>query len=293
MLGPYLEQVRGVRAMGSPGQRRPSRRATPSRRARPADEPARRAPFGAPRQPWWGDKSAQEWWFDEFPRDRPADEPPQPGSPGDPGRRGAATRQRWPGAATGQRWLDAATRHPWYTAFGAGAGFLVLVLGVIFIVPRQSSSSAAMTDCRPVPCGAPAVIEPTAGAAPGRSFGPSFGRLWPDPRQAGFGRAPASPGHGHLRGHRAVARCVAGRVHRRQQRHRQHHRMGIVSRVRRGRDPGHGGSRRAGLRRRHHRDGSAARLAGHPAGRQRVRLLHRRGKHAHTVGLHLQRVRVL
>jgi Cellulose binding domain len=62
---------------------------------------------------------------------------------------------------------------------------MALALGVILIAPRPSST-AAMTDCRPVPCGAPAVIEPTAGA--GVTPSPSAARTSSPPTQA-----PASP----------------------------------------------------------------------------------------------------
>jgi hypothetical protein len=174
--------------MGSAGRRRPSRR-------RPSSEPTPRPPFGAPRQPWWGN---QEWWHDKqaqhrlideptkygfldepdqrrflteptrpgFPEEpaqhRFPDDPPQRWFPDEPAQRrflsepdqrrflSEPAQRRWFDAAIWRRWFEAATRHPWYTGLGAGAGFMVLASGVIFILPR--SPSAMMTQCGVVPC---------------------------------------------------------------------------------------------------------------------------------------------
>ena len=168
--------------MGSAGRRRPSRR-------RPSSEPTPRPPFGAPRQPWWGN---QEWWHDKQAQhrliDEPAkygfldepdqrrflteptrpglpeepaqhrfpDDPPQRWFPDEPAQRrflSEPAQRRWFDAAIWRRWFEAATRHPWYTGLGAGAGFMVLASGVIFILPR--SPSAMMTQCGVVPCASP------------------------------------------------------------------------------------------------------------------------------------------
>ena len=168
--------------MGSAGRRRPSRR-------RPSSEPTRRPPFGAPRQPWWGN---QEWWHDKQTQHRLIDEPTrygfldepdqhrflteptgrgfsdEPGQrrfphepdqrrfPDEPDQRRflhEPAQRRWFDAAIWRRRFEAATRHPWYTGLGAGAGFMVLASGVIFILPK--SPSAMMTECGVAPCTAP------------------------------------------------------------------------------------------------------------------------------------------
>jgi Cellulose binding domain len=168
--------------MGSTGRRRPSRR-------RPSGEPTRRPPFGAPRQPWWGN---QEWWRDKQTQHRLIDaptrygfldepdqhrfltDPARPGFPDEPGQRrfpdepaqrrfrdeparrrflNAPAQGRSLNAAIWHRWFEAATRHPWYTGLGAGAGFMVLASGVIFILPK--SPSAMMTQCGVMPCTSP------------------------------------------------------------------------------------------------------------------------------------------
>jgi len=190
--------------MGSTGRRRPSRR-------RPSSEPTRRPPFGAPRQPWWGN---QEWWHDKQTQHRLIDEPTkygfldepdqhrflteptQPGSPDEPAQRrfpdepaqgrfpdepaqrrfpdepaqgrflNEPAQRRWFDAAIWRRWFEAAARHPWYTGLGAGAGFMVLASGVIFILPK--SPSAMMTQCGMAPC-----TPPRATQAGGRTANPN------------------------------------------------------------------------------------------------------------------------
>jgi Cellulose binding domain len=150
--------------VGSAGRRRPSRR-------RPSTEPTRRPPFGAPRQPWWGN---QEWWhdkqtqhrligeptkygfLDEPDQHRFLTEPTRPGFPDEPAQRrfpDEPAQRRWFDAAIWRRWFEAATRHPWYTGLGAGAGFMVLASGMILILPK--SPSAMMTRCGMVPCTSP------------------------------------------------------------------------------------------------------------------------------------------
>jgi Cellulose binding domain len=147
--------------VGSAGRRRPSRR-------RPSSEPTRRPPFGAPRQPWWGnqeswhdkpaqhrliDEPAKYGFLDEPDQRRFLTEPTRPGFPDEPAQRrfqDEPAQRRFRNAPIWHRWFEAATRHPWYTALGAGAGFTVLASGVIFILPK--SPSAMMTQCGVVPC---------------------------------------------------------------------------------------------------------------------------------------------
>src|ERR1017187_1384248 len=201
--------------MGSAGRRRPSRR-------RPSSEPTRRPPFGAPRQPWWGN---QEWWHDKQTQHRLIGGPPRYGFPHEPDQHRFLTeptgrgfsdepgqrrfphepdqcrfpdepdqrrflhepaKRRWFDAAIWRRRFEAATRHPWYTGLGAGAGFMVLASGVIFILPK--SPSAMMTECGVVPCTAPHAT-PAGGAAAERIVG--GGRVAPAPGPARHtGRRP-------------------------------------------------------------------------------------------------------